>query len=77
MTPTTSTTVTRDVVLQLDGPTPVQKDPWGNNRLGASASTKIKRSDYGITWNTTLETGGVVVGDEITIQLDVELVQAK
>jgi len=69
--------VTRDVVLQLDGPTPVQKDPWGNNRLGASASTKIKRSDYEIIWNTTLETGGVVVVDEITIQLDVELVQAK
>lgn len=69
--------VTRDVVLQLDGPTAEQKDPWGNNRLGASASTKIKRSDYGITWNTALETGGVVVGDEITIHLDVELVQAK
>lgn len=69
--------VTRDVVLLLDGPTPEQKDPWGNNRLGASASAKIRRSDYGITWNTVLETGGVVVGDEITIQLDVELVQAK
>ena len=69
--------VTRDIVLQLDGPTAEQKDPWGNNRLGASASTKIKRSDYGITWNTALETGGVVVGDEITIHLDVELVQAK
>ena len=69
--------VTRDVVLHLDGPTPEQKDPWGNNRIGASASTKIKRSDYGITWNTALEAGGVVVGDEITIHLDVELVQAK
>jgi polyisoprenoid-binding protein YceI len=69
--------VTRDIVLHLEGPTPEQKDPWGNTRLGASASTKIKRSDYGITWNTALETGGVVVGDEITIHLDVELVQAK
>ncbi|CAN5925030.1 YceI family protein [soil metagenome] len=69
--------VTREVVLLLDGPTPEQKDPWGNIRLGASASTKIKRSDYGITWNTMLEAGGVVVGDEITIHLDVELVQAK
>lgn len=68
--------VSREVVLLLDGPTPEQKDPWGNTRVGASASTKIKRSDFGITWNTLLETGGVVVGDEITIHLDVEVVHA-
>jgi polyisoprenoid-binding protein YceI len=69
--------VTREVVLAVDGPTAEQADPWGNNRVGASASTKIKRSDFGMTWNTLLEAGGVVVGDEITIHLDVELVQAK
>ena len=67
---------TREVVLALDGPTPEQKDPWGKTRVGASASTKIKRSDFEMTWNTALELGGVVVGDEITIHLDVELVHA-
>lgn len=68
---------TREVVLALEGPTPEQTDPWGNVRVGASASTKIKRSAFGITWNTALETGGVLVGDEITIHLDVELVKQK
>jgi polyisoprenoid-binding protein YceI len=67
----------REVVLAVDGPTPEQTDPWGNIRLGASAGTKIKRSDFGMTWNTLLEAGGVVVGDEITIHLDVELVRQK
>lgn len=68
---------TREVVLAVEGPTPEQTDPWGNVRLGASATTKIKRSDFGVTWNAALETGGVVVGDEISIQIDVELVKAK
>jgi polyisoprenoid-binding protein YceI len=66
---------TREVVLAVEGPTAEQTDPWGNARVGASASTKIKRSDFGIVWNTALEAGGVVVGDEITIHLDVELVR--
>lgn len=68
---------TREVLLHVDGPTPEQKDPWGNARVGASAATKIKRSDFGMTWNSALETGGVVVGDEITITLDVSLVKQK
>ncbi len=68
---------TREVVLALEGPTSEQADPWGNVRVGASASTKIKRSAFGITWNTALEAGGVLVGDEITIHLDVELVKQK
>ena len=68
---------TREVILAIDGPTSEQVDPWGNQRVGASASTKIKRSDFGMTWNTLLEAGGVVVGDEITIQLDVELIRQK
>jgi polyisoprenoid-binding protein YceI len=66
-----------EVVLAVDGPTPEQTDPWGNVRVGASATTKIKRSDFGMTWNTLLEAGGVVVGDEISIALDVELVRQK
>jgi polyisoprenoid-binding protein YceI len=68
---------TREVVLAVTGPTPEQTDPWGNVRLGAEASTKIKRSDFGMTWNTLLEAGGVVVGDEISIHLDVELIRQK
>lgn len=68
---------TREVVLLVDGPTPEQVDPWGNVRIGASAHTKIKRSDFGITWNTLLETGGALVGDEISITLDVSLIRQK
>ena len=68
--------VSREVILTVDGPTPEQKNPWGSICIGASATTKIKRSEFGITWNTALETGGVLVGDEITIHLDVELVRA-
>jgi polyisoprenoid-binding protein YceI len=48
----------------------------GNPRIGATASTKIKRSDFGMTWNKALETGGVVVGDVVTITLEVSLVKA-
>jgi len=68
---------TREVVLAIDNLTAPAKDPWGNERIGASASTKIKRSDFKMTWNTALETGGVVVGDEVRIQIDVELVRQK
>ena len=68
---------TREVTLAVDDITPEQKDPWGNLRVGASATTKIKRSDFGMTWNAALEAGGVVVGDEIKIQIDVELIKQK
>jgi len=59
----------------VEGPTPPTTDPWGNVRLGASATTKINRKDFGLMWNTTLETGGILVGDEVTITLDVEFVK--
>ena len=68
---------TREVVLAIENLTPPAKDPWGNERVGASASTKIKRSDFGMIWNTVLEAGGVVVGDEVSIHLDIELVRQK
>jgi polyisoprenoid-binding protein YceI len=67
--------VTREVKLDLEGPTPETKDPWGNLRLGVSAKTRIKRSDFGLTWNAALETGGFLVGDEIKIEIEVELVK--
>lgn len=68
--------VTRPVVLKVEGPTAESKDPWGNTRVGASAATKIKRSDFGLTWNTVLEAGGVLVGDDLKIELEVSLIKA-
>lgn len=65
--------VTREVTLDVEGPTSPTKDPWGNTRVGASATTKINRKDFGLTWNQALEAGGVLVGEEIKITLDVEL----
>ena len=69
--------VTRRVTLTVDGPTPEGNDPWGNTRIGASAATKIKRSDFGLTWNAALETGGILVGDDLKIELEVSLIKAK
>jgi len=65
--------VTKEVVLDIDGPTPAVKDPWGNVRVGGHATTKIQRKDFGLTWNKAIETGGVVVGDEVEITIDVEI----
>ncbi|MGC2658119.1 MAG: YceI family protein [Bryobacteraceae bacterium] len=67
--------VTKPVVLTVDGPSPESKDPWGNTRIGASATTKIKRTDFGLVWNATLETGGVLLGDDLKIELDMSLVK--
>jgi polyisoprenoid-binding protein YceI len=67
--------VTKEVTLDVEGPTAPIKDPWGNTRAGASATTKINRKDFGLTWNKALETGGAVVGDEVTVSIDVEAVK--
>lgn len=67
--------VTRQTVFTVEGPTPANKDPWGNTRRGLSATTKINRKDFGLTWNTALETGGILVGDDVTITLEVEFVK--
>jgi len=69
--------VTREVVLKVDGPTAPIKDPQGNRRVGATASTTISRKDFGIMWNRTIEAGGVVVGDEVKINLEVEAIEKK
>src|SRR6267154_6900660 len=68
--------VTRKVRFAVEGPTPPAKDPWGNTRIGLSASTKINRKDFGLTWNAALETGGILVGDEVTLTLDAQFVKA-
>ncbi len=67
--------VTREVVLEGEGPTPAIKDQRGNLHVGASATTKVNRRDFGITWNRALDGGGLVVADEVAITIDVELIQ--
>jgi polyisoprenoid-binding protein YceI len=68
--------VTNEVTLDVEGPAPEAKDPWGNVKSGASATTKISRKDFGMVFNMALETGGVMVGDEIAITLELELLRA-
>jgi polyisoprenoid-binding protein YceI len=67
--------VTKPVVLDVDGPTAPVKDPWGNQRVAVSATTKINRQDFGVKWNATMDGGGLVVGDDVAITIDAELVQ--
>ena len=68
--------VTHKVEFAVEGPSEAAKDPWGNTRIGLSAVTRINRKDYGLTWNAALETGGILVGDEVTITLDIQFVKA-
>jgi len=68
--------VTRSVRFAVEGPTPPGKDPWGNTRIGLAATTKINRKDFGLHWNAALETGGILVGEDVTITLDVQFVKA-
>jgi polyisoprenoid-binding protein YceI len=67
--------VTREIVLSVEGPTPEHKDPWGNLRIGATATAKLNRKDFGLNWNAALETGGVLVGEDIKITLDIEAIR--
>jgi len=68
--------ITRKVLFDVEGPTPPARDPWGNTRVAVSATTQISRKDFGLTWNTALESGGILVGDEVTITLDVQFVKS-
>lgn len=63
-------------MFAVEGPTESAKDPWGNTRIGASANTKINRKDFGLMWNAALEAGGLLVGDEVAISVDVEAVKS-
>jgi polyisoprenoid-binding protein YceI len=69
--------VTREVTLAVEGPTAPIKDPWGNTRAGAFATTKISRKNFGLTWNKAIEAGGAVVGDEVSVSIDVEAIKKK
>jgi len=64
--------VSKEVVLDVDGPSAEMKDPWGNLKIGASATTKISRKEFGLTWNAALEAGGFLVGDDVTITLELQ-----
>lgn len=67
--------VTKEVTFDSEGPTPPVKDPWGNIRTGITASTKINRKDFGVAFNALTETGALVVGDEVKITVEAELIQ--
>lgn len=70
--------VTKEVVLDVEGPAAPIKDPWGNTRTAATATTRVNRQDFGVKWNSPMEGGGVVVGDDVNITLDLEMIkQAK
>jgi polyisoprenoid-binding protein YceI len=66
---------TKEVVLDVDGPTTPIKDPWGNQRAAINATTKINRQDFGVKFNAKLDNGGLVVGDEVSITIDAEMVK--
>jgi polyisoprenoid-binding protein YceI len=67
--------VSKEVTFDVEGPTPPQKDPWGNVRAGVTATTKINRKDFGLVYNALIEGGGVMVGDEVKITIEAELVE--
>src|SRR3990170_1097059 len=67
--------VTRETVLTIEGPTPAVQDLEGKMRVGGTATAKIHRKDFGLTWNKAIEAGGVVVGDEVMITIEIELVK--
>ena len=68
--------VSRPVLLSVTDVSKPSVDPWGNQRIGLSASARINRKDFGIVWNTALDSGGVLVGDEVVITLDVQFVKS-
>lgn len=68
---------TKTVTFAVEGPSAPRNDPWGNTRIGLSATTKINRKDFGLTWNAALEAGGVLVGEDVQIVLDVEFISTR
>jgi polyisoprenoid-binding protein YceI len=67
--------VSKEVEFAVEGPTPPVKDPYGNTRVGVNAKTKIDRREFGLTFNAAMETGGVMVGEEVSITLELEFVK--
>ena len=69
--------ITKEAVLKVTGPTKEVKDPKGNIRRGLSATTTINRPDYGLTYNSILESGGLAIGNKLTISIEAELLKEK
>jgi polyisoprenoid-binding protein YceI len=69
--------VTKEVTLTVDEVSAEAKDPWGNTKIGATVKGKIKRSDFGLSWNAPLETGGVLVGDDVKLEFDLQFLKAQ
>jgi polyisoprenoid-binding protein YceI len=67
--------VTKSLTFEVEGLSAPAKDPWGNTRIGLSATAKINRKDFGLTWNSALETGGVLVGEDVSVTLDVQFIK--
>ena len=68
--------VTKSVTVDVEGLSEPAKDPWGNLRIGLSATARVNRKDFGLTWNAALETGGILVGEDIAITLEVQFIKA-
>jgi polyisoprenoid-binding protein YceI len=69
--------VTREAALTVEEVSPEAKDPWGGTRMGASAKTKIDRQKFGISWNSPLEGGGLVVGDEVKLEFELQFIKVQ
>ncbi|HEX4769939.1 MAG TPA: YceI family protein [Bryobacteraceae bacterium] len=69
--------VTKEVTFEISDVSPETTDPWGNIRVGATAKGKINRKDFGLEWNAPMETGGVLVGNDVKIEMDIQAVKAK
>jgi polyisoprenoid-binding protein YceI len=69
--------VTKTVTLDVEGPAKAVKDPWGGERSGVAATGVVKRADYGLKWNAPLETGGLALGEDVKLEIEVELTKKK
>jgi polyisoprenoid-binding protein YceI len=69
--------ISREVVLDVEGPTNEIRDPMGNIRRGVSATTKINRTDFGLTWNKSMESGGMMIDDTVFINLEIEMIKGQ
>ena len=69
--------ITKPATLKVEEIAPEAKDPWGNTRAGASVKGKVNRTDFGLAWNTALETGGFLVGDDVKFDFEIQLVKAQ
>ena len=67
--------ITKPVVLDVEGPSGAIKDPYGNTRVALNATTTVNRMDYGVKWNAKMDGGGIVVGDDVSINIDVEMIK--